>query len=54
MTTLRYSEALEMIAISRASKTGRGDKPKATVAEDGQSLTWGTSRDSNKDVVRRS
>ena len=38
-TKLNDSETLGLIAISRASKTAKGEKPKPTVDEDGKPLT---------------
>ena len=38
-TKLHDSETLDLIAISRASKTAKGEKPKPTVDEDGVPLT---------------
>ena len=45
-TKLGDGETLELIAISRASKTAKGEKPKATVDEDGRPLTKRGRRDS--------
>ncbi len=38
-TSLGDNETLGLIAISRASKTAKGEKPKPTVDEDGNALT---------------
>lgn len=38
-TKLRDAETLELIVLSRASKTAKGEKPKSTVDEDGRPLT---------------
>jgi hypothetical protein len=38
-TKLNDSETLGLIAISRASKTAKGEKPKSLVGEDGKPLT---------------
>jgi hypothetical protein len=38
-TKLHDGETLELIAISRASKTAKGERPKSTVGEDGKPLT---------------
>lgn len=38
-TKLRDSETLDLIERSRASKIAKGEKPKPTVDEDGNSLT---------------
>lgn len=38
-TKLGDSETLDLIAISRASKTAKGEKPKSLVGEDGRPLT---------------
>jgi len=38
-TKLGDSETLELIEISRASKTAKGERPKSTVDEDGKPLT---------------
>lgn len=38
-TKLNDSETLDLIAISRASKTAKGEKPKSLVGEDGRPLT---------------
>ena len=45
-TSLGDKETLELIAISRASKTAKGQKPKATVGKDGRPLTKRGRRDS--------
>jgi hypothetical protein len=45
-TKLGDEETLELIAISRASKTAKGEKPKATVDKDGMPLTKRARRDS--------
>jgi hypothetical protein len=45
-TKLRDGETLDLIAVSRASKTAKGEKPKATVGEDGKPLTRRARRDS--------
>ncbi|GAB3282422.1 hypothetical protein [Parahaliea aestuarii] len=42
---LRDSETLELIAISRASKTAKGEKPKSTVDAEGRPLTKRARRD---------
>jgi hypothetical protein len=38
-TKLHDGETLELIAISRASKTAKGERPKSSVDEDGTPLT---------------
>jgi hypothetical protein len=38
-TKLNDSETLDLITISRASKTAKGEKPKPTVDADGKPLT---------------
>jgi hypothetical protein len=38
-TKLNDEETLELIAISRASKTAKGERPKNLVGEDGRPLT---------------
>jgi len=38
-TKLDDEETLELIAISRASKTAKGERPKSLVGEDGRPLT---------------
>jgi len=38
-TKLRDEETLGLIALSRASKTAKGEKPKSTVGADGKPLT---------------
>ena len=38
-TKLHDGETLELIAISRASKTAKGQRPKSSVDEDGEPLT---------------
>jgi hypothetical protein len=38
-TKLNDEETLELIAISRASKTAKGERPKSPVGEDGRPLT---------------
>ncbi|MEH6593340.1 MAG: hypothetical protein V7746_23930 [Halioglobus sp.] len=38
-TKLHDSETLDLITISRASKTAKGEKPKSLVGEDGKPLT---------------
>jgi len=38
-TKLNDSETLDLITISRASKTTKGEKPKSLVGEDGKPLT---------------
>jgi hypothetical protein len=38
-TALRDAETLELIAVSRASKTAKGEQPKSTVGADGKPLT---------------
>ena len=38
-TKLRDAETLGLIALSRASKTAKGEKPKSTVGENGRPLT---------------
>jgi len=38
-TKLNDSETLDLITISRASKTAKGEKPKSLVGEDGKPLT---------------
>ncbi len=43
-TKLNDTETLDLIAISRASKTAKGEKPKPTVGEDGKPLTRRTRR----------
>jgi hypothetical protein len=49
-TKLADKETLELIAISRSSKTARGEKPKATVGEDGRPLT----KRARRDLARKS
>jgi hypothetical protein len=44
-TKLRDSETLELIAISRASKTAKGEKPVPTVDAEGRPLTRRGRRD---------
>jgi hypothetical protein len=38
-TKLNDSETLGLIAVSRASKTAKGERPKSLVGEDGKPLT---------------
>jgi hypothetical protein len=38
-TKLNDSETLDLITISRASKTAKGERPKSLVGEDGKPLT---------------
>lgn len=38
-TKLNDSETLDLITISRASKTAKGEKPESLVGEDGKPLT---------------
>jgi hypothetical protein len=38
-TQLNDGETLELIAISRASKTAKGERPKSSEGEDGRPLT---------------
>lgn len=38
-TKLNDSETLDLIKISRASKTAKGEKPKSLIGEDGRPLT---------------
>jgi hypothetical protein len=38
-TKLNDEETLELIEISRASKTAKGERPKSSVGEDGRPLT---------------
>jgi len=47
-TTLNDSETLNLIAISRASKTAKGEKPKPTVDADGRPLTKRARREKNQ------
>ena len=47
-TKLGDKETLELIAISRASKTAKGEKPKPTVDENGRPLTKRARRDAAK------
>lgn len=49
-TKLRDSETLSLIATSRASKTAKGEKPEASVDENGRPLT----RRARRDSARRS
>jgi hypothetical protein len=44
-TKLGDKETLGLIALSRASKTARGEKPKSTVGADGKPLTKRARRD---------
>lgn len=46
-TKLGDSETLDLIAISRASKTTKGEKPKSLVGEDGRPLTRRARREKN-------
>lgn len=50
-TSLGDKETLELIAISRESKTAKGEKPKSVVDEDGIPLTKRGRRDSAKRKV---
>lgn len=45
-TQLGDRETLDLIAISRASKTAKGEKPKPVVGKDGKPLTKRARRDS--------
>lgn len=47
-TKLRDHETLQLIGISRASKTAKGEKPKSLFGEDGKPLTKRARRDSAK------
>ena len=47
-TKLGDKETLQLIAISRASKTAKGEKPKSVIGEDGRPLTKRARRDSAK------
>jgi hypothetical protein len=47
-TRLDDEETLELIAISRASKTAKGEKPKPVVGKDGKPLTKRARRDSSR------
>jgi hypothetical protein len=47
-TKLGDKETLELIVISRASKTAKGEKPKSVIGEDGKPLTKRARRDSAK------
>ncbi|PLW71000.1 hypothetical protein [Pseudohalioglobus lutimaris] len=47
-TKLRDLETLELIAISRASKLAKGERPKSTVDADGVALTKRGRRDQKK------
>ncbi|PLW81998.1 hypothetical protein CWI75_12985 [Kineobactrum sediminis] len=42
---LRDDETLRLIALSRASKTAKGEKPKSTIGADGRPLTKKARRD---------
>ncbi|MDO8862283.1 hypothetical protein Q6D67_11265 [Haliea sp. E1-2-M8] len=42
---LRDDETLRLIALSRASKTAKGEKPKSTIGADGRPLTKRARRD---------
>ena len=44
-TKLNDEETLDLIAISRASKTAKGEKPKSVVGSDGKPLTKRARRD---------
>ena len=44
-TQLADTKTLELIAISRASKTAKGERPKSTVDENGRPLTKRARRD---------
>ena len=46
-TNLDDNETLRLIAISRVSKTAKGEKPKPTVDEDGNPLTRRGRREKN-------
>jgi hypothetical protein len=48
-TQLRDSETLRLIEMSRASKTAKGEKPKAVVDEDGRPLTRRARREEKRD-----
>jgi len=45
-TRLSDKETLQLIGISRASKTAKGEKPKSVVGKDGKPLTKRARRDS--------
>ena len=45
-TKLGDGETLDLIAVSRTSRTAKGEKPKATVDKDGKPLTKRAHRDS--------
>lgn len=47
-TKLADKETLQLIAVSRASKTAKGEKPKSVIGEDGRPLTKRARRDSAK------
>lgn len=47
-TKLRDMETLELIAISRASKTAKGERPEPTVDADGVALTKRGRRDQKR------
>ncbi len=42
---LRDDETLRLIALSRAAKTAKGEKPKSTIGADGRPLTKRARRD---------
>lgn len=42
---LRDDETLRLVALSRASKTAKGEKPKSTIGADGRPLTKKARRD---------
>ena len=46
-TKLNDNETLDLITISRASKTAKGEKPKSLVDEDGKPLTRRARREKN-------
>jgi hypothetical protein len=48
-TKLADRETLDLIAISRVSKTAKGEKPKPVLGKDGKPLTKRARRDSAKD-----
>lgn len=47
-TKLDDKETLELIAISRISKTAKGEKPKSVVGDDGKPLTKRARRQKSK------
>ncbi len=46
-TKLNDEETLELIAISRVSKTAKGERPKSLLGEDGRPLTKRARREKN-------